>query len=172
MPQNQALYTGLQKKWVYFDFKPTLGIEGDVGVNANYLSHASNSVISFSLAARFTKDVFMPQNRATDAPCIPTSAPPPDIIFSSPSPPGPAGHPVSPVSACPLIPPLPISCQVLFPFAPTSLTAFSRGPFPFLLLVVGCGPLHFPHQQIRQPCDQRWEEGDHEENHDQGDEER
>jgi hypothetical protein len=103
MPQNQALYTGLQKKWVYFDFKPTLGIEGDVGVNANYLSHASNSVISFSLAARFTEDVFMPQNRATDAPCIPTSAPPPDIIFSSPSPPGPAGHPVSLVSVFPLI---------------------------------------------------------------------
>jgi hypothetical protein len=44
---------------------------GDVGVNANYLSHTSNSVISSSLAIRFTDDVVIPRNRATDAPVYP-----------------------------------------------------------------------------------------------------
>ena len=47
-------------------------IEGDVGVNANYLSHASNSVISSSLAIRFTDGVVIPGNRAADILCIPT----------------------------------------------------------------------------------------------------
>ena len=44
---------------------------GNVGVNGNYLSHVSNSVISFSLAIRFTEDVVIPRNRATDAPVYP-----------------------------------------------------------------------------------------------------
>ena len=83
-------------------FPRTKKIEGDVGVNANYLSHASNSLISSSLAIRFTDDVVIPRNRDAEAPCIQTSASPPDIIFSSPSQPGPAGHPVSLVSAFPL----------------------------------------------------------------------
>jgi hypothetical protein len=38
----------------------------DVGVKTNYLSHAANSVISSSLAIRFTEDVVIPKNRATD----------------------------------------------------------------------------------------------------------
>ena len=93
----------LPSSLIFFHFRilPS-NVEGDVGVNANYFSHASNSVISFSLAIRFTDDVVIPRNRDADAPCIPTSASPPDIIFSSPSPPGPAGHPVSLVSAFPL----------------------------------------------------------------------
>jgi len=78
------------------------GIEGDVGVNENYLSHASSSVISSGLAIRFTDAFVIPRKRATDPPCIPTPALPPDIIFSSPSQPGPVGHPVSLVSAFPL----------------------------------------------------------------------
>ena len=47
---------------------PYISIEGDVGVNTNYLSQAPNSVISSSLAIRFTEDVVIPRNRATDAP--------------------------------------------------------------------------------------------------------
>jgi len=82
--------------------EPPEEIEGDVGVNANYLSHASNSVISFSLAIRFTEDVVIHRNRAADASCIPTSAPPPEKIPSFPSQSGPAGHPASLVSVFPL----------------------------------------------------------------------
>ena len=48
-----------------------MSIEGDVGVNANYLSHPSNSVISSGLAIRFTDDVVISRNRATDAPVHP-----------------------------------------------------------------------------------------------------
>ena len=44
---------------------------GDVGVNANYLSHPSNSVISSGLAIRFTDAVVISKNRATDAPVYP-----------------------------------------------------------------------------------------------------
>ena len=47
------------------------GRKGDVGVNANYLYHGSNSVISSSLAIRFTDEVVIPRNRATDAPVYP-----------------------------------------------------------------------------------------------------
>src|SRR3989304_3512041 len=61
--------------------------EGDVGVNANDLSHAFNSAISSSPAIRFTEDVVIPRNRATARPCIPISAPPPDQVPSSPAPP-------------------------------------------------------------------------------------
>jgi hypothetical protein len=46
-------------------------VKRNVGVNANYLSHASNSVISSSLAIRFTEDVVIPRNRATDTPVYP-----------------------------------------------------------------------------------------------------
>jgi len=45
--------------------------QGDVGVNANYLSHASTSVISSILAIRFTDDVVIPRKRAADAPVYP-----------------------------------------------------------------------------------------------------
>jgi hypothetical protein len=45
--------------------------EGDVGVNANYLSHPSNSVISSGLAVRFTDAVVISGNRATDTPVYP-----------------------------------------------------------------------------------------------------
>jgi hypothetical protein len=76
--------------------------EGDVGVNENYLPHASNSVISSSLAIRFTGEVSSPH-------------------FSSPSRDvKPRVHPASLVLACPLVAPLLTLCQPLFPFAPTS----------------------------------------------------
>ena len=50
-------------------------VEGGVGVNANYLSHPSNSVISSSLAIRFTKDVVILRNRANGAPVHPNFHP-------------------------------------------------------------------------------------------------
>ena len=43
------------------------GDKGDVGVNANHLSQSLTSLISSSLAIRFTEDVVIPKNRATDA---------------------------------------------------------------------------------------------------------
>ena len=59
--------------WSDTDFlKVSLGRAlGDVGVNANYLSHPSNSVISSGLAIRFTDAVIICRNRATDAPVYP-----------------------------------------------------------------------------------------------------
>jgi hypothetical protein len=62
---------GLGGLWVENPRRIVKKREGDVGVNANYLSHASNSVISSSLAIRFTDDVVNPRNRATDAPAHP-----------------------------------------------------------------------------------------------------
>ena len=47
-------------------------VEGDGGVNANYLSHPSNSVISPGLAIGFTDTVvIISGNRATDTPVHP-----------------------------------------------------------------------------------------------------
>jgi hypothetical protein len=43
----------------------------DIGVNANYLSHPSYSVISISLAIRFTDAVVISGNRATGTPVHP-----------------------------------------------------------------------------------------------------
>ncbi len=43
----------------------------DVGANGNYLSHLLNPVISSCLAIRFTQDVVIPRNRATEAPVYP-----------------------------------------------------------------------------------------------------
>ena len=45
--------------------------EGDVGVNANYLSQPSNYVISSGLTIRFTDAVVISRNRATDATVYP-----------------------------------------------------------------------------------------------------
>jgi len=57
------------------------GNKGDVGREIRgtlvqreitcYLSHASNSIISSSLPIRFTDDVVIPRNLATDAPVYP-----------------------------------------------------------------------------------------------------
>ena len=44
---------------------------GDVGVKTNYLSHSSDSATSSCLAIRFTDDVVIPKNLATDAPVYP-----------------------------------------------------------------------------------------------------
>jgi hypothetical protein len=47
-------------------------VERDVGVNGNYLSHPSNSVISSGVAIRFTDTVvIISRNRATDNPVHP-----------------------------------------------------------------------------------------------------
>ena len=78
---------------------------GDVGVNGNYLSHPSNSVISSGLAIRFTDAVVISGNRPTGAPVHPN--------FRT----------VSLVLAWPQFTPLFTPCQVLclflFLFAPT-----------------------------------------------------
>jgi hypothetical protein len=85
---------------------------GDVGVNANDLSHASNSVISSSLAIRFIDDVVIPRNRATDA-----------AVYSN-------FRTVSIVFAWPQYIPFLTPCQVLrlllFLFEPISPLAFSE----------------------------------------------
>ena len=52
-----------------------MSIEGGVGINTNYLSHPSNSIISSGLAIRFTEDVVILRNRATDAPVHPNFRP-------------------------------------------------------------------------------------------------
>ena len=49
--------------------------QGDVGVNVNYVSHASTSVISSILAIPFTDDVVIPRKRAADAPVYPNFRP-------------------------------------------------------------------------------------------------
>jgi hypothetical protein len=75
------------------------------------LSQASNSVISFSLAIRFTDDVVIPRNRAANAPVYPN--------FRS------AGHPVSLISVFPLTYTFPylLSCIIsLCTNVPISLT--------------------------------------------------
>jgi len=46
-------------------------LEGDVGVNGNYLSRSPNSVTSSGLAIRFTDEVVISRNLATDAPMHP-----------------------------------------------------------------------------------------------------
>lgn len=58
--------------------------EGDVGVNANYLSHAFNSVISSGLAIRLTDDVVMIEIAPPTSPCFLVSAPPPEKYFPPP----------------------------------------------------------------------------------------
>jgi len=89
--------------------------EGDVGVNGNYLSNSSNSVISSGLAIRFPDGVVIPRNRATDAPAHPNFG-----IVSLPL--------VWP-KITPFITPCQVLCLFLFLFAPTSpsqLTGLSR----------------------------------------------
>ena len=44
--------------------------EGGVGVNANYLPHASDSVVSSGLAIRFTDAFVISRKRATDPPRV------------------------------------------------------------------------------------------------------
>ena len=59
---------------------------GDVGANANYLSHLANSVISSNLVTRFTDDVVISRNRDTDATAYPNFPTASNKISSSPSP--------------------------------------------------------------------------------------
>jgi hypothetical protein len=67
-------------------------IEGDVGVNTDNFSHATNSVISSSLAIRFSK--------ATDAFSLPCLGMPP--IYISPF------HIAGIISPCPNVPVCPL----------------------------------------------------------------
>jgi hypothetical protein len=86
----------------------------DVGVNGNYLSHPSYSVISSGLAMRSTDAVAISRNRATDGPVYPNL------------------RTVSLVLAWPQFPPFLTPCQILclflFLFAPTSPPGFPCQP--------------------------------------------